>query len=124
MFIPYEVNSIERSFIVLRRKFGPKREQVVSWRKLHNDEIHNLYSSPNIVRVVKSKRMMWAGHVARMGDGGGVYGVLIGRPEGERPLRRRRHKWEDNIKMDLRELGIDGVNWIRLAQDRVRWQVL
>jgi hypothetical protein len=88
---------------------------------LHNDELYSLYSSPNIVRVIKSKRMKWAGHVACMGEGRGVYGVLVGRPEGKRPLGRPRHSWEYNIKMDLREIGIDGVNWIQLAQDRVRW---
>jgi hypothetical protein len=89
---------------------------------LHNDELHNLYSSPNIVRVIKSKRMRWAGHVAHMGEGRGVYRVLVGRPEGKRPLKRPRRRCEDNIKLDLRETGIDGVNWIRLAQDRVQWR--
>jgi hypothetical protein len=93
-----------------------------SWRKFHNDELHNLYSSPNIVRVIKSRRMRWAGHVARMGEGRGAYRVLVRRPEGKRPLGRPRHRWEDNIKMDLREIGIDGVNWILLAQDRVHWR--
>jgi hypothetical protein len=95
---------------VLRRIFGPKREEDGSWRKLHNDELHSLYSSPNIVRVIKSRRMRWAGHVARMRKGRGVYRVLGGRPEGKRPLRRPRLRWEDNIKMDLREVGIDRVN--------------
>jgi hypothetical protein len=71
---------------VLRRIFGPKREEDGSWRKLHNDELHRLYSSPNIIMVIKSRRMKWAGHVARMGDGRGVYRVLVGRPEGKRPL--------------------------------------
>jgi hypothetical protein len=80
---------------------GPKREEDGSWRKLHIDELHSLYSSPNIVRVIKSRRMRWAGHVARMGEGRDVYRVLIGRPEGKRPLGRPRHKWEDNIKTDL-----------------------
>jgi hypothetical protein len=75
-----------------------------SWRKLHNDELRSLYSSPNIVRVIKSRRMMWAGHVARMGERRGVYRVLIGRPDGKRPLGRPRCRWEDNIKMDLREI--------------------
>jgi transcription termination factor 2 len=90
---------------------------------LHNDELYNLYSSPNIVRVIKSRRMRWAGHVARVGEGKGVYRVLIGRPEGKKPLGRRpRRRWEDNIKVDLREIGIDGANWIRLAQDRVQWR--
>jgi hypothetical protein len=91
-----------------------------SWRNLHNDELHDLYSSPNIVRVIKSRRMRWAGHMARMGEGRGVYRVLVGRPEGKRPLGRRR--WEDNIKMDLGEIRIDGTNWIRLAQNRVQWR--
>jgi len=100
---------------VLRKIFGPKRKEDGSWRKLHNDELHSLYSSPNIVRVIKSRRMRWAGHVARMGEDRGVYGVLFGRPEGKRPLGRPRLRWEDNIKMDLREIGIDGANWIRLT---------
>jgi hypothetical protein len=85
---------------------------------LHNDELQNLYSSPNIVRVIKSRRMRCAGHVARMGEGRGAYRVLVGRPEGKRPLGRPRRRWEDDIKPDLREIGIDGANWIRLAQDR------
>jgi hypothetical protein len=106
---------------VLRRIFGPKREGHGSWRKLHNDEFHSLYSSPNIVKVVKSRRMRWAGHVACMGEGRGVYRVLVGRPEGKRPLGRPRRRWEDNIKLDLRAIRIDGVNLIRLAQDRVWW---
>jgi hypothetical protein len=109
---------------VLRRIFGPKREEDGSWRKLHNDELHSLHSSPNIVRVIKSWRMRWAGHVARMGKGRSVYRVLVGRPGGERPLGRPRRRWEDNIKMDLREIGIDGANWIKLAQDRVQWRAL
>jgi hypothetical protein len=103
---------------VLRRIFGPEREEDGSWRKLYNDELHSLYSSLNIVKVIKSRRMRWAGHVARMGEGRVVYGVLVGRPGGKRPLGRPRHRWEDNIKMGLRETGLDGANWIRLAQDR------
>jgi hypothetical protein len=107
----------------LREKFFvSKREEDGSWRKLHNDELHSLYSSPNIVRVIKSRRMRWARHVARMGEGRGVYRVLVGRPEGKRPLGRSRHRWEDNVKMDLREIGIDGANWIQLVQDRVQWR--
>jgi hypothetical protein len=90
--------------------FGPKREADGSWRKLHNDELHSLYSSPHIVRVIKARRMRWVGHVARMGEGRGVYRVLVGRPEGKRPLGRPRLRWEDNIKMDLREIVIDGAN--------------
>jgi hypothetical protein len=97
---------------VLRKMFGPKREEDGSWRKLHNDELHNLYSPPNIVRMIKSRRMRWAGHVARMGEGRGVYRVLVGRPESKRPPGRPRCRWEDNIKMDLREIGLDGANWI------------
>jgi hypothetical protein len=89
---------------------------------LHNDELHSLYSSPNIVRVIKSRRMRWTGHVARMGEGRGVYRVLVGRPESKRPLGRPRHRWENNIKLDLREIGIDEANWIQLAQDRVQWR--
>jgi hypothetical protein len=93
---------------VLRKILGPKSEEDGSWRKLHNDELHNLYSSPNILRVIKSRRMRWAGHVLCMGEGRGVYRVLVGRPECKRPLGRPRRRWEDNIKMDLREIGIDG----------------
>jgi hypothetical protein len=105
---------------VLRRIFGPKREEDGSWRKLHNDELHGLYFSQNIVTEIKS-RMGWAGHVARMGKGRGVHRVLVGRPEGKKPLGRHRRRWEENIKMDLMEIEIDGMNWIRLAQDRVQW---
>jgi hypothetical protein len=105
---------------MLRRIFGPKREEDGSWRKLHNDEFRNLYYSPNNVRVIKSRRMRWVGHVASMGEGRGVYGILVGKPESKRPLGRPRRAWEDNIKLDLREIGIDGANWIWLAQDRVQ----
>jgi hypothetical protein len=106
---------------VLRKIFGPKREEDGSWRKSLNDELHDLYSSPNIVRVIKARRMRWAGHVVRMGEGRGAYRVLVGRPEGKRPLVRPRCRWEDNIKMDLGAIGINGANWILLAQDRVQW---
>jgi hypothetical protein len=107
---------------VLRKIFGPKREEDGSQRKLHNDELHSLYSSLNIVRVIKLRRMRWAGQVVEMGVGRGVYRVLVGRPKGKRPLGRPRRRWDDNIKMDLMEVGIDGANWIQLAQDRVQWQ--
>jgi hypothetical protein len=100
---------------VLTRIFGPKCEEDGLWRKFHNDELHCLYSSPNIVRVIKSRRMRWAGHVALMGEGRCVYRVLVGRAEGKRPLGRPRLSWDDNIKMDLKKIGIDGANWIRLA---------
>jgi hypothetical protein len=103
---------------VLRRIFGPKREEGGSWRKLHNDELHSLYSSPNIVWVIKSRRMRWVRHVAHMGERRGVYKVLVGRPEGKRPLGRPRHRYENNIKLDFREIGISGANWIQLAQNR------
>jgi len=90
--------------MVLRRVFGPKRDEVTGeWRKLHNEELSDVYSLPNIVRVVKSRRMRCAGHVARMGEGRGVYRVLVRKPEGKRPLGRPRRRWEDNNKMDLRE---------------------
>jgi hypothetical protein len=88
----------------LRRKFGPKRKEDGSWRKLHNDELRSLYSSSNIVRVITSRRVSWAGHVARMGEGRGVYRGLAGRPECKRPLGRPRRRWEDNVKLDLREI--------------------
>jgi hypothetical protein len=110
---------------VLRRIFGPKRDEVTGeWRKLHNEELHNLYSSPDIIRQVKSRRMRWAGNVARMGEERKVYKVLVGRPEGKRPLGRPRCRWEDGIRMDLKGTGLRGVDWIRLAQDRDWWQVV
>jgi hypothetical protein len=108
---------------VLRKIFGHKREEDGSWRKLHNDKLHSLYSSTNIVRVIKSRRMRWAGPVARMGEGRGVYRVLVGKSEGKRPLGRPRRRWEDNIKMGLRERVLDGANWIQLAQNSVQWRI-
>jgi hypothetical protein len=91
---------------VLRGIFGPKSDEVTGdWRRLHYEELIDLYSSPNIIRVMKSRRMMWAEHVARMGEGRGAYRILVGRPEGRRPPGRPRHRWEDNIKMDLQEVG-------------------
>jgi hypothetical protein len=106
---------------VLRRIFGPKRNGVtVGWRKLHNEEIHNLYSSPSIIRIIKSRRMRWAGHVARMGEKRNMYRLLVGKPEGKRPLGRPRPRWMDNIKMDLLEIGLSVVDWIGLAQDGYR----
>jgi hypothetical protein len=107
---------------VLRKIFGPKRDEDGSWGKLHNDELHSLYSSPNIVRVIKSRRMKWAGHTARMGEGRGVYRIVVWRPESKRTLGRPKRKWQDNIKLDFWEIGFDGANWIQLAQDRVQWR--
>jgi len=107
---------------VLRRIFEPKRDEVTEeLRKLHNEKLNNLYVSPNFVRVIKSRRMRWAGHLARMGEGRGMYRVLVGKPEGKRPLGRPRRRWEDNIKTDLQEIGCGGMDWIELAQDRDRW---
>ena len=110
---------------VLRRIFGPRRDEVTGeWRILHNEELNDLYCSPNIVRVIKSRRMRWAGHVARVGEERGVYMVLVGKPEGKRPLGRPRRRWVDNIRMDLQKVGCGYVDWIGLAQDRDRWRTL
>jgi hypothetical protein len=107
---------------VLRRIFGPKRDEVTGeWRMLHNEELRNLYSSPDIIRQVKSRRMRWAGHVARMGEDRKMYKVLVVKPEGKRPLGRPRRRWEDGIRMDLRKIGFGFVDWIPLAQDSDRW---
>jgi hypothetical protein len=109
-----------RLFLLTTGSFT-KREEDGLWRKLHNDELHSLYSSSNVVRLIKSRRLRWVGNVTFMGEGKSVYRVLVGGPEGKRPLGRPRHRWEDNIKMDIRETGIDGINWIQLAQDMVQW---
>jgi hypothetical protein len=92
------------------------------WRKLHNEELHNLYSSPSIIRIIKLRRIRWAGHVARMGEMRNVYRLLVGKPERKRPLGRPRRRWMDNIKMELLEIGLSVVDWIGLAQDRYRWR--
>jgi hypothetical protein len=110
---------------VLRRIFGPKRDEVTGgWRKLHNEELHGLYSSPSIIREIKARRRRWAGHVARMGEVRGAYNILVGRPEGRRPLGRPTRRWQDNIKMDLGDIGFGDVDWIHLDQDRDRWRAL
>jgi hypothetical protein len=110
---------------VLRTIFGPKRDEVTrGWRKLHNEELHGSYSSPSIVKVIKVRRMRWARHVARMGEVRGAYNILVARPEGRRPLGRPRRRWEDNIKMDLREIGFWDVDWFLWAQERDRWQAV
>jgi hypothetical protein len=104
---------------VLRRIFGPKRDEVTAeWRKLHNGELHNLYSTPDIIRQTKSRRMKWAGHVARMGEGRNVYRVLAEKAEGKRPLERLRRRWEDGIKLTLGEIvwGVwIGFTWLRIG---------
>jgi hypothetical protein len=110
---------------VLTRTFGPKRnEDTEEWRKLHNEELHIFYSSPNIIRHIKSKRMRWVGLVAPMGEEKNVYKVFMGKPEGKSPLERPRTRWEDGIRMDLREFGWGSVEWIQLAQDRDRWRAV
>jgi len=102
--------------MVLRRIFGPRTDEVTEeWRRLHNEELNDLYSSPNIVRLIKSRRMRWAGHVARMGEERGVYRVLMGKPEGKRPLGRPSHRWVDKIRMDLQEVGCGYMDWIGVA---------
>jgi hypothetical protein len=110
---------------VLRRIFGSKRDEVTGgWRKLHNEELHNLYSSPSIIRMIKSRKMRWAGPVAQLGEKRNAYRILRGKPEGNRPLGRPRRRWVDNIKMDLREIGWHGMDWIDLAYDRDQWMAL
>jgi hypothetical protein len=110
---------------VLRRIFGHKRDEVTGgWRKLHNEELHGLNSSPSIIGVIKARRMRWAGHVACLGEMRGAYNILVGKPEGRRPLGRSRRRWEDYIKMDLREIVFGDVDWIYFAPDRDRWRAL
>jgi len=106
---------------VLRRVFGPQMEEVTGeWRKLRNEELNYLYCSPNIVRVIKSSRMRWAGHVPRMGERRGVYRVLAGETEGKRPLGSTRCRWDDNIKIHFQEVGCGCMDWIELTQDKDR----
>ena len=108
---------------VLTKIIEAKRDEVTrEWRRLHNVELQKLYSSHDILRVIKFRRLRWAGHAARMGEGRGAYRVLVGKPEGKRPLGRPRRRWEDNIRADLKEVGCGESNWIQLAQDRVLWR--
>jgi len=107
---------------MLRRIFVPRRDKVtVEWRKLHNEELNDIYSSPNTVWVIESRRMRWVQHVAHVGERRCIYRVLVGKPEGKRPLGRTGYRWKDNIKMDLQEVGCWGMDWIELARDRDRW---
>ena len=111
--------------MVLRRIFVPRRDEVTGeWSRLHNEELDVLYSSPNIVRVIKSRRMRWAGHVARMGEERGVYKVMVGKPEGKRPLGRPRRRLVDNIRTELQEMECGYMDWIGLAQNRDSWRTL
>jgi hypothetical protein len=101
---------------MLRRLFGLKRDELMGdWRKLHNEVLHNLYSSPSIIRMTKSRRTKWAGHVAKMGEKNNAYRIMVGKPKGKTPLKRPRCRWVDNIKMDLREIVWGGMDWIDLA---------
>ena len=111
--------------MVLRRIFGPRKDEVTGeWRRLHNEELNDMYFSPNIVRVIKWRRMIWAGNVARMGEEKGVYRVFVGKPEWKRSLGRPRCRWVDNIRMDVQEVGCGYMDWIGLAQGRDRWRTL
>jgi hypothetical protein len=104
---------------VLSRIFGPKRVEITAeWRKIHKEELNDLYCSPNIFRVIKSRIMRWVGNVKRMGEGRGAYRVLLGKHEGKRQLGRPRRRWEDNIKINFQEVEYVGIDWIDLAQDR------
>jgi hypothetical protein len=108
-----------------QRSFGPKREEVAGdWSRVHNEELHNLYTSPNIVTVFTARRMRWAGHVARMGKMRNEYNIFAGKPERKSPFGRPRHKWEDNIRIYLREIGWEILNWMHLVQDRDQWRAL
>jgi hypothetical protein len=110
---------------VLSRIFGSKRDEVMGeWRKMHNEELRDLYTSPSIIRIIKSRRMRWVGHIVRIGEKRTAYRLLVGKPEGKRPLGRRRRRCVDNIRMELGEVGWGDVDWIGLAKDRNRWRAL
>jgi hypothetical protein len=109
----------------LRAIFAPKKDEVTGgWRKLHNEELHNLYSSPSIIRMIKSRRLRWVGHVARMGEKRNAYRISVGKPEGKRSVGRPRRGWVDNIKLNIRETGWGGMDWIDLAQNRDQGRAL
>jgi hypothetical protein len=110
---------------VLRRIFGLKREELAGdWRRLHSGELYNLHTSPNVIRVIQSRRMRWVVHVACVGEMREVYNILIGKHEGKRPVGRHRHRWENNSRTNLSEIRWEGVDWIHLAQDRDQWRAL
>ena len=109
---------------ILRRIFGPKRDENGEWRRLHNEELHSLHRSRNIVRVIKSRRWRWAGHVARMERSRSAFKILTGKPTGKRPLGRPRRRWEDNIRMDFEVIGINAGNWVDSSRDRDYWRAL
>jgi hypothetical protein len=118
-------NLIQNPVFISLQLFGPKRDEVTGgWRKLHNEELHNLYSSLNIFLLTTWRKMRWVGHVARMGRKGNVYRLFVRRPEGKRPLGRSRHRWTDNVKKYIRDIGWGSMDWIGLAQDRYRWRAL
>jgi hypothetical protein len=109
---------------ILRRIFGPKRDSNGEWKRLQNEELHSLYRSPNIVSVIKSKRLKWTGHVARMEEGRSTSKLLSAKPTGKIFFRESRRRWEDNIRMDLEEICINSGNWVNSAQDRGYWRAL
>jgi hypothetical protein len=109
---------------IFRSLVRPHNPVTGGWRKLHNEELHILYSSPNIIRMIKSRRMRWVGHVAQMWEKRNAYRILVGMPEGKTPLGRPRCRWVINIKMGFREIGWGGMDWIHLAQDRDKWRAL
>ena len=109
---------------ILRRIFGPTRDENREWRRLHNEELHSLYRSPNIISVIKSRRLRWVSHVARMEDGRSAFKTLTGTHTENIPLGKPRRRWEDNIRMSLKEIGINTMNWVDSAQDRNYWRAL